>query len=269
MSSDIVGNPASSIVDSRADRGDGRHAGQGRRLVRQRVGLLQPGRRPGRRSCCERRFGTSATWTASGCWCGSTSTCRSTDGAVADDTRIRAALPTIEELRRRGARLVLVSHLGRPKDREPDAVDGAGRRRGSRELIGAPVTLAPGGRRRRGARAGRRPQARRASSLLENVRYEPGETKNDPELAARSRRSPTSTSTTRSAPRTARMPRPRASRAWCDERAAGLLLEREVTHADRAARGSRPAAGGGPRRRQGERQDRRDRAVPRGAPTRS
>jgi phosphoglycerate kinase len=104
------------------------------------------------------------------------------DGAVADDTRIRAALPTIEELRGRGARLVLVSHLGRPKDREPElsmrpAVDRLG------ELLDGPVTLAPAvvGDGVRSLTDELRPGD---VLVLENVRYEPGETTNDPDLAA-------------------------------------------------------------------------------------
>ena len=97
------------------------------------------------------------------------------DGArITDDTRIRAALPTIERLRRDGARLLLAAHLGRPKDREPElSLRPAADRLG--ELLSGEVTLAPS--------LDAVPDGDLV--MLENVRYEPGETKNDPELAKR------------------------------------------------------------------------------------
>lgn len=102
-------------------------------------------------------------------------------GEVADDTRIRAALPTIELLRERGARVVLCSHLGRPEGRDPELslAPVAGR---LGELVGAEVDLAPGVVGEEVASAVGE-LADGEVILLENTRYEPGETGNDPELA--------------------------------------------------------------------------------------
>jgi phosphoglycerate kinase len=102
-------------------------------------------------------------------------------GTVADDTRIRAALPTIEELRSKGAKLVLVSHLGRPKDHEPElSLRPVAERLG--ELLHTPVKLAPG---THGPEVAAVVDQMSDGDvvLLENIRYEPGETKNDPALA--------------------------------------------------------------------------------------
>ncbi len=102
-------------------------------------------------------------------------------GRVADDTRIRAALPTIEKLRAKGAKLVLVSHLGRPKDHEPElSLRPVAERLG--ELLHTAVTLAPG---THGPEVASVVDGMSDGDvvLLENIRYEPGETKNDPELA--------------------------------------------------------------------------------------
>ncbi len=96
------------------------------------------------------------------------------DGAITDDTRIRAALPTLKALRERGARLLLTSHLGRPKGRD-EALSLAPVARRLGELLEVEVALAPD--------LDHVPDG--DVVMLENIRFEPGETKNDPALAER------------------------------------------------------------------------------------
>ncbi len=103
-------------------------------------------------------------------------------GVIGDDTRIRAALPTLELLRERGASVVLVSHLGRPSGHDPDlSMRPVASRLG--ELLGTDVRLASGVT---GDQVAADAASLRSGEmlLLENSRFEPGETENDPELAA-------------------------------------------------------------------------------------
>ena len=104
-------------------------------------------------------------------------------GHVTDDTRIRAALPTIELLADRGARVVLLSHLGRPKGKPDPRYTLAPVAKRLAELLPSRtvrfVGSSPG------------PEAITASELmkdgeivmLENTRFLPGEETNDPELS--------------------------------------------------------------------------------------
>lgn len=104
------------------------------------------------------------------------------EGEIADDTRIRAALPTIQYLREAGAAVILISHLGRPKDAPDPALrlDPVAARLS--QLLETPVrkveTLS-------GPEV--EEQAGRLSAgqvlLLENSRFDPREKKNDPSLA--------------------------------------------------------------------------------------
>ncbi|TMK19471.1 MAG: phosphoglycerate kinase, partial [Actinobacteria bacterium] len=108
------------------------------------------------------------------------------DGSIADDSRIVAVIPTIDELRERGAALVVATHLGRPKGIPKDdlrtrvvadALTGLLGGRAAVQAIGMPDEhetvdavgrLAPGD-----------------IAMLENLRFDPGEEANDPRFAGR------------------------------------------------------------------------------------
>ena len=104
-------------------------------------------------------------------------------GAISDDTRIRASLKTLELLLKAKARLILASHLGRPKKGPAPEYSLKPVAARLSELTGRPVPIAPdcvGPDVRR--LAGALPEG--GILLLENVRFHKQEEKNDPEFAA-------------------------------------------------------------------------------------
>jgi phosphoglycerate kinase len=99
------------------------------------------------------------------------------DGVVGDDSRIRATVPTLQELRRRGARLVLASHLGRPKGQVREELRLAPVGRALEGAVGEPV-----------AAIGEVTPSELPDAdvvLLENLRFDPGEESNDIGFAGR------------------------------------------------------------------------------------
>ena len=104
------------------------------------------------------------------------------DGAIADTTRIEASLPTLRKLLSAGARVVLSSHLGRPKGKRDPAFSLQPVSEALASLLGRPVHFAEDC-------VGAPAQTAVANladgdiALLENLRFHDGETKNDPEFA--------------------------------------------------------------------------------------
>lgn len=104
------------------------------------------------------------------------------DGKITDDTRIRATIPTIEYLTEKGAKVLLASHMGRPKGEVVESMRLTSAAERLSKLLGKPVAKTD-------ESIGETVKAKIAELkdgdvlVLENVRFHKGEEKNDPELA--------------------------------------------------------------------------------------
>jgi phosphoglycerate kinase len=103
------------------------------------------------------------------------------EGRISDDTRLRAAVPTVAELSDRGAIVLLLSHFGRPKGQKRPDMSTALLVRPLSELLGRPVRFVEDCQ---GPEAERAIETMQPGSIgiLENTRFHAGEEKNDPEL---------------------------------------------------------------------------------------
>jgi phosphoglycerate kinase len=104
------------------------------------------------------------------------------DGGIVDDTRIREAVPTIQYLVERGARVILITHLGRPDGQVDEAYRTTPLAERLGELLGRPVRhlddcVGPA------VESAVKAMRDGEIVMLENVRFHPGETKNDPDFA--------------------------------------------------------------------------------------
>jgi len=103
------------------------------------------------------------------------------DGQVTDDTRLRAAVPTVAELADKGAKVLILAHFGRPKGQRNPEMSLALVTRPFEHVLGRPVRFIDD----QGAAEAIATLKDGDVAILENTRFDPGEEKNAPETVAR------------------------------------------------------------------------------------